>query len=125
FARSLAERVKQKLPNVKTTFTLGYSLDHHFYLLNESDWLQGGYEPSRDIWGWKMAPYFADKSVALASELAKPRSERMIDSGNLKPMVWSDPDSDKMPVPPNETEGAPEEVLTDVADTVERLDILT
>jgi neutral/alkaline ceramidase-like enzyme len=123
--RSLADRVKEKIPGIKSTFTMGYSMDHHFYLLTEADWFQGGYEPSRDIWGWKMAPYFADKSVALAAELGKPAAQRVIDNGNIKPMVWSDPDSEKASVPPNESEGSPSDVITDVPEQIERLDLVT
>jgi hypothetical protein len=124
FGRSLADRVKAVIPGINTAITLGYSMDHHFYLMNEPDWFKGGYEPSRDIWGWKMAPYFADKAVALASELAKPPEQRHWDNGKLKPMVWDDPPQDEASVVPNESEGPADDILADVPATVERLDIV-
>jgi neutral ceramidase len=123
--RRLGDRLKETIPGINTTFTLGYSMDHHFYLLDDLDWLQGGYEPSRDIWGWKMGGYFVDKSLALASQLAKAPADRLIDNGNLKPMVWDDPPAANKTVAPNETEGAPDEVLIDAGAKVERLDLVT
>jgi hypothetical protein len=124
FGRTLGDRIKAQIPGINDAATLGYSMDHHFYLMNELDWRQGGYEPSRDIWGWRMADYFADRAVDLAKELAKPPEQRTWDEGNLKPMVWDDPPADKAPIMPNETEGSPDEVLVDVPQNVERLDLV-
>lgn len=124
FGRNLADRVKEAVPGTAAAITLGYSMDHNFYLLDADDWLQGGYEPSRDIWGWQMGPYLADRSVELAKELTKEPEQRNFDSGNLKPMVWDDKPEDKTTVPFTETEGDPAELLTDVPGTIERLDIV-
>jgi neutral ceramidase len=124
FGKNVSERVKEVVPGTATAITLGYSMDHHFYLLNEDDWLQGGYEPSRDIWGWRLGPYLTEKSVELAKELAKDPADRFFDSGNLKPMVWNDAEETKKPIAFTETEGEPNEVMIDVADTVERMAIV-
>jgi hypothetical protein len=94
-------------------------------LLDADDWVQGGYEPSRDIWGWKLAPYLADRSAEMAKELAKPVEERHWDNGNLKPMIWSDPASELAPVPPTDTEGSPDQVLQDVVGPIQRFDLVT
>ncbi len=119
-----AARVKAALPWARGSFTLGYSMDHHFYLLTEDDWRQGGYEPSRDIWGWKMGPYFADNSERLAKELAKPKAERAWDNQNLKPMYWDRRDEDASHHPFNDTEGDPAAVVVDTPESVERLDVV-
>ncbi|MCC7386068.1 MAG: neutral/alkaline non-lysosomal ceramidase N-terminal domain-containing protein [Deltaproteobacteria bacterium] len=125
FGLQVAERVKAAVPGVRDAFVLGYSQDHHFYLTTEADFLQGGYEPSRAIWGWKMAPYFADKSVELAQELTKPAAERAWDNGNLKPMSWPVSEEDRVRVAPTETAGDPAGVKTDVPERVERLEVVT
>lgn len=125
FGRDLEDRLKSALPGIEDVGIIGYSQDHHFYLLNEPDWFQGGYEPSRDIWGWKLAPYLADKSVELAKELVKEPADRVWNEGNLKPMWWDDPPEMRKRVPPNETAGAPEDIVTEVPETVRRMDVVT
>lgn len=126
FGMDNALAVKAKLPMVRDAFTLGYSQDHNFYLTTEDDWFQGGYEPSRDIWGWKLAPYFADKAAFLAGELAKPRAERKIDDQNLKPMFWDREalGEDDTWVEFTETEGDPAAVIREVPAAVERLEVV-
>ncbi|MFO0727340.1 MAG: neutral/alkaline non-lysosomal ceramidase N-terminal domain-containing protein [Myxococcota bacterium] len=119
-----AARTKAALPWARGAFTLGYSMDHHFYLLTEDDWRQGGYEPSRDIWGWRMAPYFADNSEKLAKELAKPKADRVWDNQNLKPLYWDRREEDSSHHPINDTEGDPAAVVADVPETVRRLDVV-
>ncbi len=126
FGRDAAARVKDAIPGVTDAVTLGYSQDHHFYLLNEDDWFQGGYEPSRDIWGWKLAPYLVTSSVQIAAELAKePEARTFPPNGNLKPMYWVDPEEKRQTVPFTETEGDPAEILEDIPAEVERLDEVT
>lgn len=124
FGKNVSERVKEVVPGTATAITLGYSMDHHFYLLNEDDWLQGGYEPSRDIWGWRLGPYLTEQAVLLAKELPKDPADRFFDNGNLKPMVWNDAEDTKTTVPFTETEGEPNEVLIDVPATVERMQLV-
>jgi hypothetical protein len=124
FGRDLSARVLEAMPGTQTASVLGYSQDHHFYLLHEEDWVQGGYEPSRSIWGWKLAPHLADKSVELARELAKEPGARVFDEGNLKPMYWDVPMDRKARVPPTETEGAPEQIVADVPGRVRRLEVV-
>lgn len=40
-----------------TVLPVGYSQDHYGYLLEEDDWLRGGYEPTVSAYGWKFGPY--------------------------------------------------------------------
>ncbi len=126
FGQDNALAVKSKLPMVRDAFTLGYSQDHSFYLTTEDDWFQGGYEPSRDIWGWRLAPYFSEKAAELAAEMAKPRAQRTIDNQNLKPMFWDREamGEDDAWVPFTETAGDPAEVIRDVPAAVERLEVV-
>jgi len=124
FGLDNAKAVKAALPGVADAFTLGYSQDHNFYLTTEDDWFQGGYEPSRDIWGWKLAPYFSTRAVQLAGELAKPRASRVRDDGNLKPMFWDKTAPHEIidKVAFTDTEGDPARVVRDVPATVARFD---
>jgi neutral ceramidase len=46
---------------------VGYAQDHYGYLLEEDDWLRGGYEPTVSPWGWKMG----DAVVAEYARLAQ------------------------------------------------------
>ncbi|MCB9645210.1 MAG: hypothetical protein H6730_01220 [Deltaproteobacteria bacterium] len=120
FGRDAAEMVQAVLPDVDDTAVIGYSQDHHFYLLNEDDWLQGGYEPSRDIWGWRLGPYLQENAVKLARELAKEPEARVIDNRNLKPMYWPLTDEELARVPFTASPD-PSEIRVDVPETVERL----
>jgi neutral ceramidase len=40
-----------------TVLPVGYAQDHYGYILEEDDWLRGGYEPTVSGWGWKFGPY--------------------------------------------------------------------
>ncbi|MGV3624525.1 MAG: neutral/alkaline non-lysosomal ceramidase N-terminal domain-containing protein [Archangium sp.] len=44
-----------------TVFAVGYAQDHYGYLLEEDDWLRGGYEPTVSAWGWKFGPYLLNE----------------------------------------------------------------
>ena len=124
FGRDVSARVEDAASSVSNAIVVGYSQDHHFYLLNEDDWKQGGYEPSRDIWGWRLAPYLADHSVRLAALLDQPPAMRLSDDGNLKPMYWDVEPERRRVVPPNETETAPDELRKDVPETVRRMEVV-
>lgn len=114
FGRDASDRVKAAIDGVTDAAVLGYSQDHHFYLLNEDDWLQGGYEPSRDIWGWKLGPFLVDNSVRIATELAKEPEDRMIERTNVKPMYWPADDGEEWKVVPLTPSDAPETITLDV-----------
>lgn len=122
FGRDISERLKATIPGITTAAVLGYSMDHHFYLLNEDDWLQGGYEPSRDIWGWRLGPYLADHAITLAAELGKEPEARVIDNQNFKPEWWVGTAEETAWVPFTDTAVDPATILEDVPLTVQRLD---
>jgi hypothetical protein len=126
FGRDLSDQIVATLPEVTDAAVLGYAQDHHFYLMNEDDWLQGGYEASRDIWGWRLGPYLVEHTLLLAAELAKEPEDRVFTAtGNLKPMYWVDSDDKRQTVPFTESEGDPADVLLEVPAQVERLDEVT
>ncbi len=64
----------------------GYSNDHHFYLLLEDDWYQGGYEPSMSIWGPKFGDYLLSQGKDLVDQLFTPEKED--NSNNIKPLNY-------------------------------------
>ena len=62
---------EQSSGKIKDIITLGYSQDHHFYLLEEQDWWRGGYESSMNIWGPRFGEYLLQQVTALALQLAQ------------------------------------------------------
>ncbi|NMB75756.1 MAG: hypothetical protein GYA21_11585 [Myxococcales bacterium] len=81
YARGLCQEFMNAGIEYATTF--GYSQDHHFYLMDADSWLQGGYEPSMQIWGWAEADYYASKMKEMfAPFLAQGGT---VDNANLKP----------------------------------------
>jgi neutral ceramidase len=71
----LAIRLREALQTqsggkLQDVITLGYSQDHHFYLLDEEDWWRGGYEASMNIWGPRFGEYILKEVTALALQLA-------------------------------------------------------
>ncbi len=66
---------------------LGYSQDHHFYLMHEDNWYQGGYEASMVIWGWREADYYFEKTAELIERFVADGG--FTDDNGLKP-TWFD-----------------------------------
>jgi neutral ceramidase len=49
--------------------TVGYAQDHYGYLLEEDDWLRGGYEPTVSAYGWKFGPYLLGEVEQLVATI--------------------------------------------------------
>jgi hypothetical protein len=124
YGRDLSQRIKETVTSASNALVVGYSQDHHFYLLSEEDWWQGGYEASRVIWGWRLGDYLAENSVDLAKQLNKDPKDRNIDNGNLKPMYWNVSAEDKQLVRITDTEVAPDTVVQDLPESVQRLEVV-
>lgn len=84
---------EMKKKGMKDVLTVGYSMDHHLYVLLKDEWLLGGYESSMSIWGYKNGEYIAKQSIDLGSQLLTPEKED--NSNNIKPEWWED---DETPV---------------------------
>ncbi len=54
---------------ITDALVLGYAQDHDGYLLLDSDWLSGGYEPTITFWGWRYAGYLVGQSADAFHEL--------------------------------------------------------
>jgi hypothetical protein len=54
---------------ITEALVLGYAQDHDGYLLFDSDWLSGGYEPTISFWGWRYARYIVDQGADAFHEL--------------------------------------------------------
>lgn len=52
---------------------LGYAQDHYGYLLEEDDWLRGGYEPTVSPWGWKLGDALVAEYARLAADPTAPQ----------------------------------------------------
>ena len=64
----IAQYLRNRSPaGPERTLVMGYAQDHIGYILSAEDWLQGGYEPSINIWG----PIEGEQTVDAALESAK------------------------------------------------------
>ncbi|RME19122.1 MAG: hypothetical protein D6806_18860, partial [Deltaproteobacteria bacterium] len=135
FGRDLVNQAKAK--GLEDATILGYSQDHHLYIMHADNWLQGGYEPSMGIWGWKEGDYYFEKSLELVDWLLERGT--VSDDAGLKPTFFQfpcssdadcgdDPEGNPMicgdegfcMVAPTATEGGPA-VLQDIESPVERI----
>jgi len=104
-----------------TAVNIGYSQDHHLYLVPPEDWVRGGYEASQNIWGPKFGNYVSAQARAVASELFTPERE-VVETG-IHP-TWYDflPDD---AVAPTATMGLPGGFLASPQGEVPRGALLT
>lgn len=56
-----------------TVLPVGYSQDHYGYLLEEDDWLRGGYEPTVSAYGWKFGPYLLAQLEDFVATIDQPQ----------------------------------------------------
>lgn len=91
----------------RVAVNLGYSQDHHLYLLTAEDWVRGGYEAAQNVWGPKFGTYIASEARILAAELNTPERE-VVDTG-IKPTYYDFLIDDA--VAPTSTMGLPGGVL--------------
>ena len=99
----------------------GYSQDHQLYLSTMDDWLQGGYEAAQGVWGFRFGEYLAREAAEAAGAVIDGADFRPPPSG-VKPVWFSD--LDPSGVPPQETEGTPGKVHTDVPAQVSRFELV-
>lgn len=69
----LSRKLREALAPLGATTTLpvGYAQDHYGYLLEEDDWLRGGYEPTVSAYGWKFGPYLLAEVQQLVATLGQ------------------------------------------------------
>lgn len=91
----------------KRGLVLGYAQDHYGYLLEQEDFLRGGYESTVSPWGWRLGAFLIDET------------RRLVETRTL-PQEAPDPATPPAVVPRavEESEGSPA-IVTDAAD-VER-----
>lgn len=58
---------------VAHALVVGYAQDHYGYLLEEDDWLRGGYEPTVSAWGWKFGPYLLSQVNEFVETIDQPQ----------------------------------------------------
>ncbi len=92
-----------KKKGMKDVLTVGYSMDHHLYVLLRDEWLLGGYESTMSIWGFKNGEYIGSQSIELASQLLTPEKED--NSNNVKPEWWEEDETPITPVAAKEKPG--------------------
>jgi len=138
YGRDLAEHMVDR-GGVADATIFGFSQDHHFYLMHADNWWQGGYEPSMDIWGWREADYYWEKSAEMIDQFTQ--SGGFTEDNQMLP-TWfniqceSDADCEEDPrgnpmicdeqkyckVAPTPTTGAGT-VVSDVPATIERISL--
>ena len=67
--RALRQQILTDGYGITDALVLGYAQDHDGYLLFDSDWLSGGYEPTISFWGWKYAAFIVGQSADALHEL--------------------------------------------------------
>jgi neutral ceramidase len=78
------------------TLLIGYSDDHAGYLLTAEDWLQGGYEPSINIWGPLEGEMILDGVTQVANVAWTPEREDP-EVGSSRFVAWTFPDAPMVP----------------------------
>lgn len=97
--RKVAERLTPL--DVGTRLTFGYAQDHYGYLLEQDDFLRGGYEPTVSPWGWRTGQYLADEAQRLVETRAQAQeapspvsppdvSPRELEASEGAPVIVSD-----------------------------------
>ncbi|MBN2495017.1 MAG: neutral/alkaline non-lysosomal ceramidase N-terminal domain-containing protein [Deltaproteobacteria bacterium] len=117
YGRDAAQALLEAADDLDHVAVLGYSQDHHLYLMHADNWLQGCYEPSMGIWGWREGDYYLEKSAELSARFAAEGG--FTDDAGLMPSWYEYLDDT---VPPTRTD--PEEVgslLQDTPASIERL----
>jgi len=105
--KKTVEGVKEAT-GLSEVFTIGYSQDHHLYILTEPDWFIGSYESSMDIWGFREGEYMSREAVSLASAIKDLGNVPEITS-KIHPSWYYDVLEKKTVTPTATTEGAPGE----------------
>ncbi|MCA2979945.1 MAG: neutral/alkaline non-lysosomal ceramidase N-terminal domain-containing protein [Myxococcaceae bacterium] len=59
----------------RRAMVFGYAQDHYGYLLEQDDFLRGGYEPTVSPWGWRMGQYLVGEIAALVSTRTEPQEK--------------------------------------------------
>jgi hypothetical protein len=77
----------------RRALVLGYAQDHYGYLLEQDDFLRGGYEPTVSPWGWRMGQYLLDEVAALVATRTEPQ-EKPTDSTPPEPTLRVPTESD-------------------------------
>ncbi len=100
---------------------LGYSQDHHLYIMHADNWLQGDYEPSMGIWGWAEGDYFFGKGVEMIQRLV---AEGGFEEDNGMLPSWYEWIDDTVPPTPTDPAEAGT-MLIDAPAEVERVSMVT
>jgi hypothetical protein len=95
---AVGKKVEEALEplQAKTALVLGYAQDHFGYLLEESDFLRGGYEPTVSPWGWRFGQYLVDEAKRLVETRSQPQ-EKPTDASPPEFTLRTPTDSVSMP----------------------------
>jgi neutral ceramidase len=69
----------------ETVLGFGYTNDHWGYLMNDWDWLRGGYEPTVTAWGPQQGEYLAELVVHTARKMLDPQHQLPQEEVGLRP----------------------------------------
>jgi hypothetical protein len=119
FGRGLAQAYRDA--GFAAGHVLGYSQDHHLYVMHEDNWLQGGYEPSMGIWGWAEGDYFYSLAIEGIDRFASQGG--FSEANGVLPSWYEWHDDTVAPTPT--AAGQAGQVVQDVPETIERTDLIT
>lgn len=101
---AIAERVREAAPEgIGAVLVVGYAGDHSGYLLEEADFLRGGYEPSVTPWGWRFADHLVEETRTMLGTMTQAQTpftrlpipavetRRAVDASAAPPAVVASP----------------------------------
>jgi hypothetical protein len=73
---AIGDRIREQGgPN---TWVIGYSMAHHGYILEEPDYMRGGYEPTVSPWGWRFGDYLVHNIRSMLVTLGTPQPAYLV-----------------------------------------------
>lgn len=85
--------------DIERVNTIGYANSYLFYLTQDWDWMQGGYETEMSLFGPRFGPFLLAEATALAKRLDAPGQDP---ADSVPPVVYI---RDSTPVEPERSEG--------------------
>lgn len=95
-----SDRLRAASPvSADNTIVLGYSQDHVGYLLTAEDWLEGGFEPTINMWGPLEGELISEQAEALMAMVMTPEREDGAEGAATRSVPPAPDDTDILPAP--------------------------
>ncbi len=119
--KAIIEAIQPEVSNYNNVMVLGYTNDHHFYLVLEDDWFQGGYNTTMSIWGFKFGDYLVYNLVDLAKVLDTDDESILDDIPAAKPTNVDHLFPNNLRVPPKDAKPTEASITKQGPGTIQRM----